>query len=85
MQKIILRHWRTQYKSQTYNTLTINKFRQVIKVKHYCLEISMPKLACLVFVYPVCANQSLEPIVDFQQVFGQQSFTMLDKFFLRSV
>lgn len=85
MQKIILRHRKTQNSIQTYNTLVFNGFRSRIKVKHNSTGLSMPKLACLVFVYPVCANQSLEPIVYFQQVCRQQSITMLDKFFLRSV
>ncbi len=85
MQKIILRHRKTQNSSQTYNTLVFNGLHSRIKVKHNSTGLSMPKLACLVFVYPVCANQSLEPIVYFQQVCRQQSITMLDKFFLRSV
>ena len=85
MQKIILRHRKTQNSSQTYNTLVFNGLHSRIKVKHDSTGLSMPKLACLVFVYPVCANQSLEPIVYFQQVCRQQSITMLDKFFLRSV
>lgn len=85
MQKIILRHRKTQNSSQTYNTLVFNGLHSRIKIKHNSTGLSMPKLACLVFVYPVCANQSLEPIVYFQQVCRQQSITMLDKFFLRSV
>lgn len=80
-----MRHRKTQNSSQTYNTLVFNGLHSRIKVKHNSMGLSMPKLACLVFVYPVCANQSLEPIVYFQQVCRQQSITMLDKFFLRSV